>query len=184
MNMLAQATIETGQWPQTAAEFEKLIALTQDELVQFAFYKLGNRHDAEDVVQDVYVETFRDREKRRHVAEVRAYLFRMVLNRSTDVLRRRPRLVHGHNEDTASTEDGFSLAAAREEARRIGKLLDQIPEREAEVIRLRAGPDLTFAEIAAATGASVPTVKSRFRYGIEKLRRLLREKGEVSDGTR
>ena len=118
------------------------------------------------------------------MTEVRAYLFRMVLNRCTDVLRRRPRLVHGHSEDTASKEDGFSLAAAREEARRIGHLLDQIPEREAEVIRLRAGPDLTFAEIAAATGASVPTVKSRFRYGIEKLRRLLSEKGESANGTR
>ena len=182
--MLVTTKIETGSWPQTAAEFEKLIAGTQDELVQFAFYRLGNRHDAEDVVQDVYVEAFRDREKRRHICEVRAYLFRMVLNRCTDVLRKLPRLVYENCDETASTEDGFSLAAAREEARRIGKLLDQIPAREAEVIRLRAGPDLTFAEIAAATGASVPTVKSRFRYGIEKLRGLLKDQGGLPDAAR
>src|SRR5512140_3238659 len=112
--MLAPRIVETGNWPQTAAEFERLIAETQDELVQFAFYRLGNRHDAEDVVQDVYVESFRDREKRRHITAVRAYLFRMVGNRCTDKLRTRPRLVHGHSEETASTEDGFSLAAARE----------------------------------------------------------------------
>ena len=182
--MLTPPTIETGNWPQTAAEFEKLITDTQDELVQFAFYRLGNRHDAEDVVQDVYIESFRDREKRRHVTEVRAYLFRMVLNRCTDILRKRPRLVYGHSDEAASAEDGFSLAAAREEARRIGDLLDRIPAPEAEVIRLRAGPDLTFAEIAAATGVSVPTVKSRFRYGLEKLRRLLNTKGESTNGTR
>ena len=161
-----------------------LITRTEDELVQFAFYRLGNRPDAEDVVQDVYLEAFRDREKRRQVTEVRAYLFRMVLNRCTDSLRRRPRLEYGHSEESASTEDGFLLAAAREEARRIGNLLEQIPAAEAAVIRMRAGPDLTFAEIAAATGASVPTVKSRFRYGIEKLRRLLKEEGGQPNGTR
>jgi len=181
--MLATPRIETLHWPQTAAEFEVLIHQTQDELVKFAFYRLGNRHDAEDVVQDVYVESYRDREKRSHVVEVRAYLFRMVLNRCTDLLRKRLRLVNGDSEDTASAEDGFLIAAAREEARRIEGLLSQIPANEAEVIRLRAGPELTFAEIAAATGTSVPTVKSRFRYGIEKLRLLIRNEGGQIDGT-
>jgi RNA polymerase sigma-70 factor (ECF subfamily) len=56
-------------------------------------------------------------------------------------------------------------------------LLEGIPEREAEVVRLRAYSDLSFAEIASAVGSSVPTVKSRFRYGIGKLRRLFRELG-------
>jgi RNA polymerase sigma-70 factor (ECF subfamily) len=66
---------------------------------------------------------------------------------------------------------------AREEARELARLLGQIPEREAEVIRLRAWSELSFAEVAVAVGAAVPTVKSRFRYGIEKLRRLLTLQG-------
>ena len=41
------------------------------------------------------------------------------------------------------------------------------------MLRLRAWAELSFAEVAVALGAAVPTVKSRFRYGIEKLRRLL-----------
>jgi RNA polymerase sigma-70 factor (ECF subfamily) len=56
-------------------------------------------------------------------------------------------------------------------------LLGGIPSREAEVIRLRAHSELSFAEIAIVVGASVPTVKSRFRYGLDKLRRTLRAKG-------
>jgi RNA polymerase sigma-70 factor (ECF subfamily) len=56
-------------------------------------------------------------------------------------------------------------------------LLDQIPESEAEVIRLRAWSDLSFAEVAVAVGAAESTVKSRFRYGIEKLRRLVNLEG-------
>jgi RNA polymerase sigma-70 factor (ECF subfamily) len=57
------------------------------------------------------------------------------------------------------------------------RLLSRIPEREAEVIRLRAWSELSFAEVAEAVGASVPTVKSRFRYGIGRLRRLLFPEG-------
>ena len=59
------------------------------------------------------------------------------------------------------------------------RLLEGIPEREAEVIRLRTFSDLSFAEVAAVVGASVPTIKSRFRYGIEKLRRVLCPQGET-----
>ena len=53
------------RWPQTIGDFRRLVETTQDELVHYAFYRLGNRADAEDTVQDVYVEAFRDREKRR-----------------------------------------------------------------------------------------------------------------------
>ena len=167
-------------WPQTIDEFERLVEATQDELVHFAFYRLGNRADAEDVVQDVYVQAFRDRVKRRHVTEVRAYLFRMVRNRCTDVLRARLRKSGQIAEETVGPEDTLSAVVAHEEARELARLLDQIPEREAEVIRLRAWSELSFAEVAGAVGAAVPTVKSRFRYGIRRLRRLLNSEGGTS----
>jgi RNA polymerase sigma-70 factor (ECF subfamily) len=76
-------------------------------------------------------------------------------------------------------ETTFSLVAARQQSNRLLRLLEGIPEREAEVIRLRAYSDLSFAEVAAVIGASVPTIKSRFRYGIEKLRRALCREGET-----
>jgi RNA polymerase sigma-70 factor (ECF subfamily) len=171
------AQIQIGTWPQSVAEFERLIEATQDELVQHAFCRLGNRQDAEDTVQDVYVEAFRDRQKRAHITEVRAYLFRMVGNRCTDV-RRRWRFTTGPLDDHHATSDTtFSQVAGREQAERFARLLAELPPAEAEVIRLRAWSDLSFAEVAAAVGSSVPTVKSRFRYGLDKLRRLLMPEG-------
>ncbi|HTP32295.1 MAG TPA: RNA polymerase sigma factor [Candidatus Acidoferrales bacterium] len=174
--MTAAATLQIESWPQTISEFERLVEATQDELVQFAFYRLGNRADAEDAVQDVYVQAFRDRDKRRHITEVRPYLFRMVRNRCTDVLRGRSRKPAGQGQE-AGAGDTLADMLAREEAGEFARLLDRIPEREAEVIRLRAWSELSFAEVAVAVGAAVPTVKSRFRYGIEKLRRLLNLEG-------
>lgn len=175
--MVAATALQIDSWPQTIEDFNRLVETTQDELVQFAFYRLGNRADAEDAVQDVYVHAFRDRVKRKHVTGVRPYLFRMVVNRCADVLRARSRMSGQAVEDVAGTDDALSSMVARDEAGEFARLLSQIPEREAEVIRLRAWSELSFAEVAVAVGASVPTVKSRFRYGIEKLRRLLNKQG-------
>jgi RNA polymerase sigma-70 factor (ECF subfamily) len=45
------------------------------------------------------------------------------------------------------------------------------------VIRLRIYGDLPFEAVAQSLGCAVPTVKSRFRYGIQKLRRILEREG-------
>ena len=171
---MAALPIET--WPQTVEEFDSLLEATQDELVHFAFYRLGNKQDAEDAVQDVYVHAFRDRKKRRHITAVRAYLFRMVSNRCIDVLRARARQQGNPvTEEPQTDEDAFSSMDAQERAHNLRRLLMSIPQKEAEVISLRAFSELTFAEVAEAVRTSVPTVKSRFRYGIDRLRRLLRQ---------
>ena len=163
-------------WPQTVEEFDTLIEATQDELIRFAFFRLGNRADAEDVVQDVYVQAFRERKERRHITKARAYLFRMVGNRCVDVLRHRSRQVEGPLKDELdSGDDLFSSLDVREKAETVSRSLASIPETEAEVICLRAYSELSFADISQALDSPVSTVKSRFRYGIEKLRRLLGE---------
>ncbi|WP_419523449.1 sigma factor-like helix-turn-helix DNA-binding protein [Alistipes putredinis] len=52
-------------------------------------------------------------------------------------------------------------------------MLATLPEEQAEVIRLKTSDSLTFARIAEITGTTEATVKSRFRYGIGKLRKLI-----------
>ncbi len=172
------AQIKIESWPQSVEDFETLIEATKDELVQYAYCRLGNQPDAEDVVQDVFVDAFRDRKKRAGITQVRPYLFRMVGNRCTDIARRRSRFnVEELDPDCAIAETAFSDVAAREQAENFARLLSGLRPAEAEVVRLRAWSELSFAEIAVAVGSSVPTVKSRFRYGLDKLRRLLSPEG-------
>jgi len=152
-------------WPQTVDEFDSLIEATQDELIHLAFYRLGNKHDAEDAVQDIYVQAFRDRNKRRHITAARAYLFRMVSNKCIDVLRAHARQQGNLVTDEAATgEDVSSSFDARERAETLRRLLRSVPAKEAEVVYLRAFSELSFAEVAEAVRSSVPTVKSRIRY--------------------
>jgi DNA-directed RNA polymerase specialized sigma24 family protein len=88
-------------WPQSIREFEALVDALGSRLVQFAFCRLHSAADAEDVVQDVLVQAYRDRERHKGVDNAIPFLFRMVANRSTDVLRRRKR-APGPLEETAA----------------------------------------------------------------------------------
>jgi RNA polymerase sigma-70 factor (ECF subfamily) len=156
-------------WPQTVSEFEELVEAVQDELVHFAFCRLRNRQDAEDAAQEVLVRAYMDREKLRGIVRVRPYLYRMVANRCTDVLRRQKRTAGG---DTLLA----GLAAPEPVLDRLGEienLLTRLPKRQAETIRLRVFGGLTFRAISEAAGVSLPTIKSRFRYGVERLRGIL-----------
>ena len=61
------------------------------------------------------------------------------------------------------------------EYRRIARLLTEIPDEQVEVIRLRIYGDNSFAEVAEILSLPLPTVKSRFLYGQEKLRKGLKK---------
>jgi RNA polymerase sigma-70 factor (ECF subfamily) len=160
------AFAEAGEpWPQTVAQFEALVDAVQDELVHFAVCRLRNLPDAEDVVQEVLVHAYLERARHSAITRVRPYLYRMVANRCTDLLRQRKR--RGSAMDLPAPQPQANRLAEVEE------LLARLPRRQAEAIRLRVFAGLPFKTIAEAAGVSLPTIKSRFRYGVEKLRGIL-----------
>ena len=163
------------QWPQSVAQFDILIEATQHRLIQFAFCRLHSQADAEDVVQDVFVQAYRDRGRHRDVDNVVPYLFRMVANRSTDLLRKQA----GRRSDRTnqSQNDPACAADSVERLQWIESLLAQLPTRQAAVIRLRFYGELSLDAVARSVGCSVPTVKSRLRYGIQRIRKLLEREG-------
>ena len=105
---------------------------------------------------------------------VRPYLFRMVANRCTDMLRQRQRAERRRDpSDPADLAGGRGVEPAVDRLEEIERLLMHLPQRQAEAVRLRVFGRLPFAAIAEATGVSLPTIKSRFRYGVERLRGIL-----------
>ncbi|MDD4385927.1 MAG: sigma factor-like helix-turn-helix DNA-binding protein, partial [Bacteroidales bacterium] len=54
--------------------------------------------------------------------------------------------------------------------KRLEELLKVLPEEQSEVIRLRIFDSLGFVEIASILETPVTTIKSRFKYGIDKLK--------------
>lgn len=156
-------------WPQSIREFEQLVEAFQHRLVQFAYCRLQSREDAEDVVQDVLLQAYRDREKHRGIDNAGPYLYRMVANRCTDLVRRRG-LASRKLEPEVAPGTPHELVEAAAQQRWIDSLLQRLPSEQAEVIRLRIYGELPFDAVARAAGCPLATVKSRFRLGLQKLR--------------
>lgn len=173
-----------GSWPTTRDEFVELVEAYQHQLVRYAFRRLGCLQDAEDVVQEVFTLIYAQMGKPKEVSHATGYLYRMVANGCTDKMRKRKYATTSL--DAIPEErlpDGRRNAAeeaqALEELHRIDALLRRLPKRQAEVVWLRVFNDLSFAEAAEVLNCSVGTAKSRFRYGLKKIRALIKKESEV-----
>lgn len=153
---------------------EQLIAAERPRLLQYACYRLGSMADAEDAVQDTLASLHqRMQEEGFCIDNLSAYLYRSLSNRCISYQResRHLRLVplDGQPDPLDAESEDFE-----QEYRRISQLLGEIPAEQAEVIRLRYYGDKTFREIAQILDEPVTTVKSRFVYGLDKIRRGMR----------
>ena len=147
---------------------ERIVDRRQDSLYRFAYFRTGSQADAEDIVQDVLLRLFHSD----CIDDVERYLWRAIANRCCDYHRHR-RNATLPTERAAALADEPGEQELREEYERIAGLLALLPEEQAEVIRLKTSDSLTFARIAEITGSTEATVKSRFRYGIGKFRKLI-----------
>ena len=148
---------------------ERIMQEERDSLFRLACYKTGNADDAADIVQDVFLKIL-DMDSVA-VRDVRKYLFKSVSNACISYQRSRQDIVCTDFDGLDLEEqpdDGFE-----EEFRRISMLLKMIPPEQAEVISLRTIGGKSFDEIASLLGVNVSTVKSRFRYGIDKIQKKI-----------
>ena len=110
---------------------------------------------------------------RRYTVESDAAAIDCLITRHMDMAFR---MARGYLENSDDAEDAVMN---RQLAARIDRAVDTLPADQREVFLMREVMDLPFAEIARAVGASEPTVKSRMRYALEKLRAALEGFREV-----
>lgn len=162
-------------------ELEQLITEFQDQLFRFAFFRTGSLADSQDIVQDVFVQFYKNQILPSTVHKIKPYLFRSISNACTDYQRKSKKHLFESidtNQDSKflQDKDASHHLLLMEEYKRIEKLLQTVPEDQAEVIRLRVLDNLSFIEIAGLLILPVTTVKSRFKYGIDKLKLVLHPK--------
>ena len=172
-------------FPQTAEELKEFLINYNDKLTNHALQMLGDVQDAEDVVQESLVKAYSRRLELTNIGNPPAYVFRMVNNKCLDLLRSRTRKRDSNSEiminQSAYSESREESYIREEEHNIIRLLLDLLPAEQAEVIRYRFSDELTFKEIAEITEVPATTVKSRFTYGMIKLRSMIKEQKEVSN---
>lgn len=139
----------------------------QESLFRYAFFRIGDRADAEDIVQDAFLKIASTTSS---VQNPKAYLYRVVTNSCINLQRRKSRFQP--IEPKIPSQNSSDEYEAREEQQRIARLLSKLPDKQAEVIRLHIHANLKFTEIAEVLEIPVTTVKSRFTSGIERLKQL------------
>jgi RNA polymerase sigma-70 factor, ECF subfamily len=143
-------------------------------LVLFARQWVASHADAEDVVQEAFVRFWRTRAS---VTEPAAYLYSSVKHCALDWQRSNAR--RSRREERAAREEGQSMFAApleqHERREAIEAALQELPEKQREVLLTKLWGGLTFPQIAAALQISADTAASRYRYALAKLREVLAE---------
>mgnify|MGYP006283373383 CR=1 FL=1 len=135
---------------------------------------LGSRHDAEDVLQAVFVRIVRNRRQVAKARRLDAYVYRMARNEAISFLRRRSgsRVCLDAERWLLPVEDDDR---SHELAEELQKALARLPESQREVLLLKIYRDKTFQEIGELVNVSQNTAASRYRYALEKLRTMLRD---------
>jgi RNA polymerase sigma factor (sigma-70 family) len=155
-----------------------------DYLLALAAALLQDINAAEDVVHDVFCKFIESREKFRLAGNLKSFLATCVVNLARDKLRARQSQSCGFGEAAASAldpKDPEHHAIFGEEAGNLNDAIAQLALEQREVIMLHLRGDMKFREIAGLQGISINTAKSRYRYGLEKLRKLLSDKEKKNE---
>ncbi len=171
--------------------FEQLYNRHETGVWRFVFRSVQNNAITDDLVQDLWFSVTRSAASYEPTAKFKTWLFTMARNRVIDHVRSRK----NHASIDAENEEGESMfsdlaaesrlgpmrqVSSREQAKVLLDAIEQLPDDQREAFLLQADGDMSVEEIAAATGVSFETAKSRLRYARAKLKTLLADFAEVS----
>ena len=145
----------------------EVIEANLDALLRFAYLRVSDRTEAEDIVYEAVLRLLESRKKSK-LDDVKCYLFRIVYNLCQDHWRNR-RIVTVPVE-MVDVPDNPDDRLDNEEVDRINALLDGLPINEAEIIRMNVTDGLSFVEISRILEIPQSTAKSRFYSGMKKMR--------------
>jgi RNA polymerase sigma-70 factor, ECF subfamily len=166
----------------------KVTALVEEystTLYRVAYSVTRNAADAEDVVQETFLRVLRHSDKLGEVRDYRVWLVRIAWNLVLDRKRRaktRPQV--DNFEELARILPAEDLSAERlaitsQRHAKILRLIDELPEREREVLLLSAVKELSTVEIAVVLKTTDSTIRSRLYRARHTLAELLEQEGTL-----
>jgi RNA polymerase sigma factor (sigma-70 family) len=167
-----------------AQAFEVLYRRHEMRVWRYLERSVRNPAAADDLMQDVWFAVAREAGRYRPTARFTTWLFTMAHNRLVDWLRAtRPQVRLDAVDDDGPGADSLAdtrpgpLASVQsaDDARVLIAAVEQLPPAQRQTFLLQAEGDLSVADIAAVTGASFETTKSRLRYARVRLKQLLWE---------
>lgn len=156
-----------------------IVVERQGSLIRYARGIVGDSERAKDVVQDTFLKLCRQpwEEVKGHLVP---WLFRVTRNNALDALRKEKRMSLYERPESAISTEPVGHRSNQEDVRQdtAGSLLDlvqQMPEKQREVILLKFQQDLSYKEISEVTGMSVSNVGYVMHHAIKDLKERWKE---------
>lgn len=167
--------------------FARLFEQNREKLLALAYRLTSSTADAEDVVQDAFVSSWRHHDQFQGAARPSTWLYRVTFNAALMRLRTRRRkgadsldaLGAGVAEglvQRAAGDDGVDadkLLEARDRRAAVREALTRLKPQDQQLMRLRYGDDLDTDDVAALTGMSASAVKTRLHRARHALRDVI-----------
>jgi RNA polymerase sigma-70 factor, ECF subfamily len=163
------------------AAFTTLVDRHAAACTRFATRMLGNREDAEDATQETFLRAYRSLARYEERQAFRTWLFQILINRCRTAGVRRQRrhrmfLVDDNAIAAASVRPASDAGDLRAELQRV---IDALDPDQREAFLLKHVEQLSYDEMAAATGVGVSALKMRVKRACDRMQWMLREASDV-----
>lgn len=167
------------------AAFEAVYREHLRDVYSYAYYRIGNHHDAEDLTEQAFLQAYRHFERARRESDgrpLRPWLIRIAHNLAANYHRdraRRPQSSLEVSEEPVAIHSTESLVEGRERLRAVLKHLQELPDDRREALIMRFALGMDNREIARAMGRSDGATKVLLHRAIKQLEEKMAEAGAI-----
>jgi RNA polymerase sigma-70 factor, ECF subfamily len=168
-------------------EFSKLYRAHLRDVYSYAYYRIGNHHDAEDLTEQTFLQAYRHFERAQRESQgrpLRPWLIRIAHNLAANYYRDRSRRPQTPIDDAGAlsaphTTEG--LVEDREELQRILEGVQELPDDRREALIMRFALGMDNREIARALGRTDGATKVLIHRAIRQLEDIVRKAGALQE---
>ncbi|HET6506865.1 MAG TPA: sigma-70 family RNA polymerase sigma factor [Baekduia sp.] len=167
------------------ADFAELYRAHLKDVYSYAYYRVGNHHDAEDLTEQTFLQAYRHFERAQAESDgrpMRPWLIRIAHNLAANLYRDRSRKPQTPIEDSETlsamhtTED---LVEGRDELARILEGVKELPDDRREALIMRFALGMDNREIARAMGRTDGATKVLLHRAIKQLEEIVGRAGQI-----
>ena len=177
-NMKEKPNINQEAWISLAMEkYESM-------LLSYAFNVCGSYERAQDIVQDTFLKLCKA-DMQKVDTYIKAWLFKVCRNRALEVIRKeckmQPLTDEQLNREVSTTSSPYDQIDRSEQFSQMLSLVEELPEKQKEVVFLKFQSELSYKEISEVADISISNVGVILHTAIGKLRTQMRTNSEVQN---